>query len=286
MTTLHQKLLNKTKIFLLNLIVIGLTIPVEGFLLTGKAVGQVQTTEPTQSLINVQSIEILGNTVFEDSELEAIVAPLLGQKVTLEKLLEVQKEIDNYYVSKGYRNSGSVLLPQEIDGIIRIQIIEGTLEAIEIKGLKNLSENYLKSRLPTVGKPLNFNHLLQSLGRLENDPLIKKIDAEINQKSPGKNILIVNLEEDSSWDAKITIIDGYSRSIGSFGGNIKITNKNLLGFGDRLSIDSSLTEGLGRIGLSYSFPVNKLDSRIILAYNNANSELVKDEVKPLGIEAD
>ncbi|MDJ0635075.1 MAG: ShlB/FhaC/HecB family hemolysin secretion/activation protein [Xenococcaceae cyanobacterium MO_188.B29] len=237
-------------------------------------------------LISVEKIEITGNTIF-DSELEAIVVPLEGREVSLEQILELRGKLTNYYIEQGYTTSGAFLPPQKFtDGQIRIQIIEGTLETIKIKGLKNLSGNYLKSRLPQVGKPLNVNHLLQSLGRLQNNPLIQTIKGRITQSSLGKNVLLLNVEENNPLSAQIYLTNAYSPSIGSFGGNARIVHQNLLGFGDRLTIDHSQTEGLRRTGGSYSFPFNRLDGRIIFAYNNANSELVEDEVEDLGIEAD
>lgn len=236
--------------------------------------------------ITVEKIEITGNTIF-DSELEAIVTPLEGQTILLEQLLELRRELTNYYIERGYISSGAFLPTQKFtDGIILIQIIEGTLEAIQIKGLKNLNETYLKSRLPKEGKPLNYNHLFTALERLQNDPLIKRINAELDQESVGNNILIVNLEEESHWKAQIGLSTAYSPSIGSSGGNVSLNHNNLLGFGDRLNLNRSQTEGLTRTGGSYSFPLNKFDGRIIFAYNNANSELIEDVVADFGINAD
>ena len=97
-------------------------------------------------LITVEKIEIIGNTLF-DSELEAIVAPLEGREIPLEQILQLRGQLTNYYIERGYTNSGAFFPPQKFtDGTIQIQIVEGTLEAIQINGLSSLSENYLKSR--------------------------------------------------------------------------------------------------------------------------------------------
>ena len=282
----NNKLSKVSFLKILFLLLVAL-IPIcsEMVILTGAAVAQDERAE-TKKLVPVQSVEILGNTVFDDSELEALLAPLIGQKVSLEILLQAQRKIDNYYFERGYLSSGSLLLPQEVEGVIRIQIIEGILEAIQIKGLKNLSENYLKSRLPQVGKPLNAHHLLRSLARLRNDPLIAQIKGDISQVSRGKNILMVDLAENSPILARLTFTNAYSPSIGSSGGNFSLTHLNLLGFGDRLNLNRSQTEGLTRTGGFYSFPINKLDGRIIFAYNNANNELTEDVIADFDINSD
>ena len=285
MTTLHQKLLNKTKFFLLNLIVIGLTIGVEGFL-TAKTLAQVQTNEPIQTLLTVQSIEILGNTVLTDSELEGLLNSYLGQNISLQLLQRIEREIQTYYLERGYLSSGSFLPTQELqEGIIQIEIIEGTLEDIQFEGLSSLSENYLKSRLPQLGKPLNLYHLLESLNRLENEPLIAKLHGEINRKSEGKNVLLLTIEENSPLKVEVIGTNAYSPAVGPLGGIIKVTHLNFFGFGDRLTVNGSKTEGLTRFGLSYSLPVNKF-GRLTFSYNNADNKLIEEPIEPLGIEAD
>ena len=271
------------------LLLLGLSIAGEGFFFAKASSAQANVVIPSTSteLKILKKIELIGNTVFSDSELEAVLASYKEQNISLELLQKLRQEIDTYYLNQGYISSGSFFLQQQLqDGILQIQIIEGTLEAIEIEGLSGLREDYIKSRLPPLGKPLNVNHLLQSLGRLQNNPLIQTIKGRITQSSLGENVLLLDVEENNPLSAQIYLTNTYSPSIGSFGGNAKLIHQNLLGFGDRLTIDHSQTEGLRRTGGSYSFPFNRLDGRIIFAYNNANSELVEDEVENLGIEAD
>ena len=245
-----------------------------------------KATAQVTPLIKVKKIEITGNTVF-DSELKTLVAPLEGTKISIEEILELDGKLTEYYVERGYANSGAFLPPQNLtDGTIEIQIVEGTLTAFQIKGLSNLSEDYIRSRLPDLGQPLNVNNLAEKLGRLRNDPLIESINAEIIQESIGKNILQLEVEENSPLKSQLTLTNGYSPSIGSLGGNASITHQNLLGFGDRFNLNTSQTEGLSRIGGSYSLPFNRLDGRITFSYNNADSELVEKEVEDFDIQAD
>ncbi len=237
-------------------------------------------------LITVQDIEIVGNTVF-DAELEAIVAPVKGQKIPLEQILELRDKLTNYYVAQGYTSSGAFLPPQRLsDGKIQIQIVEGTLAAIKIEGLSRLSDNYVRARLPEIDKPLNINVLAQSLATLQNDPLIKQINGEITQQRVGRNVLLINLEENPPVNLTLRVNNTNSPSVGRFGGVVNITHNNFLGFGDRLKLDNTQTEGLRRTGISYSFPINRLNGRIFLGYNNADSENIEEDFKDLNIRAD
>ncbi len=262
-----------------------LTIAGQGFV-TSKAVAQVRVPPLIQPL-NIKEIECIGNTVFSDSELEAILASYKGQNISLELLERIKQDIDAHYLNQGYVSSGSFLPSQELqDGTIRIQIVEGTLAAIEIEGLSRLSDNYVIARLPEINKPLNINALAQSLTTLQNDPLIKQINGEITQQSLGQNVLLVNLEENPPFTATLRINNAYAPSVGRFGGVFNITHNNFLGLGDRLKLNNSQTEGLRRTGVSYSFPINRLDGRVFLGYNNADSENIEEDFKDLNIRAD
>lgn len=256
-------------------------------ILTSKVVAQVNPPTGSNSLIKIEEIEIFGNTVFSVSELQAILAELLGKEISENVLKQAQRRIDNYYISRGYVSTGSFVLLQHLSrGKVQIQIIEGILADIQLQGLSTLNEKYIKSRLPEQGKPLNANDLIESLERLKKDPLIKEISGQLNQSSIGKNVLLIELEENSPVIARLNLTNAYSPSIGRNGGNASITHRNLLGFGDHLNVNSSQTQGLTRFGGSYSFPINNLDGRIIFKYNVGNAELTEEEIEQLGIEAD
>ncbi len=237
--------------------------------------------------ISLIKVEFIGNTVFSDEELEAILADYKGQSISRRLLDSIRKEIDTYYLNQGYVSSGSLFPPQEIeDGIILIQIVEGTLEAIEIGELSSLSENYVKSRLPPEGKPLNINQLLKSLGRLQANPLISYLDGEVIQSSFGNNILLLNIEENDPITASLSVNNAYNRSVGNLGIIGKITHNNVFGWGESLSIGYSQTEGLRRTEGYSSFFFNNMDGRIEISFNTADIEIVEDVAEDLGIEAD
>ena len=262
------------------------------FLAILSSVGQPVLAQSTniigrQPRFKIKEIKIEGNTVFSDSELEAIVAPLEEKEVTPEQIFEVRQQLTNYYLSRGYDNSGAFVPPQNLgDGHITFEIIEGTLVAIEITGLRHLSEKFIKARLPQPGEPLNRIELVKYLIKLKKNSLIKTLSAEIQNQSVGQNILLLNIEETPPLTASFTLTDGYSPSIGRHGGNARAGYRNLLGSGDELNVNGSLTDGLWRIGLWYAFLLNKYDGKITLEYNNADVENTESEIKALGIKAD
>ena len=78
---------------------------------------------------------IEGNTVLPQGDLDAIAAPYEGREVTLEELFRLKDEITLAYVNAGYVNSGATLPDQDVTaGVVRLAIVEGELEAIDITG--------------------------------------------------------------------------------------------------------------------------------------------------------
>lgn len=259
-----------------------------GIFLSLETKAQTRAIEEEQ-IFKVNRIKIVGNSIFSDRELKAIAELSQDDKISFAELLAAREKIDRYYIERGYINSGVLISQQETrNGEVTIRVFEGRLSQIAIKGVDGLSEKYLRSQLPSLLKPLNANELIKSLAKLEKNPLIASITGEIVRESFGQNVLLVEIEERNPLAFSLGFNNAYSPSIGSYGGNARLTHNNLLGFRDRLTIESSQTVegGLSRIAGSYSVPFNKSDGRIMFAYNNADSVLVEEEIEELQVEAD
>ncbi|NET36757.1 MAG: ShlB/FhaC/HecB family hemolysin secretion/activation protein [Cyanothece sp. SIO1E1] len=158
--------------------------------------------------------EVVGTTVFEPEEL-AIVAkraiisttsnvsddtaedsPLINRRLSFPQLLQARSAITEFYTSKGYVTSGALVPPQDLlDEVVTIQVIEGVLEDIEVTVKGQISPEYIKSRLETsASPPLNVPRLEEGLKRLQLEPQIQNISAELAAGSqPGKSILTVHV---------------------------------------------------------------------------------------------
>ena len=237
-------------------------------------------------LIKINRINFVGNTVFSEAELRKVISSVDGEKLTVEKLISLRTQITNLYSDNGYISSAAFLPPQEItDGNITFQIIEGFLENIVIEGRSHLSEKYIMSRLPKVGVPVKINDLNAALKKLKTEPTIEDLKATLEQSELGKNVLIIDLKENRPFIASVSTSNSYSPSIGSLGGTVGL-NYHLLGLGDFVNLNYTKTEGLDRIYVGYSLPVNSQNGQIKIKYNNANTEIIEEPVSELDIQAD
>ena len=237
----------------------------------------------------VDDIQVVGNTLFE-AEIEALVTPLEGREVSLAELLELRRKITALYVGEKYVSSGAfVPNNQELDdGIVIIQVVEGTLEQLQINGLSRLGERYIRSRIGrSTEAPLNIDRLEAGLRLLQIDPLLQSVDAELAAgQGPGQSILLLDLTEADAFSGSLSTDNYRSPSIGSVEGTAGIEHLNLLGFGDRLALDYSLSEGLDSYQANYTIPLNGLAGSLQLGYQNSDSDIIEAEFVEAGIRSE
>ena len=161
-------------------------------------------------------------------------------------------------------------------GVVKIKVIEGTLEDIEVTGTKRLNPSYVRSRISlSKDKPLNLNKVREALRLLLQDPLIENIQVERNDGlTPGGSVLAVKVEEAKTWSVKIDLNNNRQPVIGSFEREVQINQANLLGFGDRLSVAYSNTDGSNGVDASYTLPLNPRNGTLTFKYSSASSDFL------------
>ncbi|MGI2909572.1 POTRA domain-containing protein [Tolypothrix sp. VBCCA 56010] len=134
---------------------------------------------PENFPIIVTRLEFVGNTVFKDEELLKVIEDALNcvtndsapnspkpednsgcedpkldiklprseqdkaVKLTFAQLLKVRSAITNFYIKKDYITSGALIPEQAIaptGGVVRIQIVEGSIEDIKVTGTRRLNQ--------------------------------------------------------------------------------------------------------------------------------------------------
>ncbi|MGH2414115.1 MAG: POTRA domain-containing protein, partial [Microcystaceae cyanobacterium] len=160
-----------------------------------------QASQTQSAQLTVKEIIIVGSTALSSPELEAIKAPYIGKTGTLQEIqADIQamvQAINDLYLSQGYIASGAFFPPQDLsEGTVRIQVVEGKLEKLEILGLSRLQESYVRERLLLAASPvLNLQRLQEALQLLQINPLFQSVQAELKAgTSPELRILAVQVE--------------------------------------------------------------------------------------------
>ncbi|MFP4007437.1 MAG: ShlB/FhaC/HecB family hemolysin secretion/activation protein [Spirulinaceae cyanobacterium] len=236
--------------------------------------------------IRVNDIEILGATVFTESDF----APLIGETVTIAQLQQIIHQINQLYLEAGYLNTVTTLPNQDLsDGIVQIQVFEGQLGNIEVEGLSRTNPEFVRSRI-AVGvdedEPLQAQALEDQLRLLRANPLFENVDAYLRPlDTPGETELVVEVEEGNLVTGNL-FVDNYSTpSVGSvrFGANVAF--RSLAGWGDVLTIGHSRsTTGGSRVSsFGYSIPVNAQDGTVSLNVVLDRNEITQESFSRFNI---
>ncbi len=247
---------------------------------------------PIPGTITIERFQFLDHTAFSTEELTQATQHLLGKPLSFTELLQVETIITKLYTEAGYVNSGAYVASGQKfspDGaVVEIQVVEGGLESLEITGTNQLREGYIRDRLPSAKEfPLNQNKLLEDLQLLQLNPLISRISAQLAAGSrPEASSLTINVTEADTFSIRAFIDNGRSPSVGSFRRGVTLQENNLLGFGDRLSLTYTNTDGSNVGDINYNFPISRQNGSVSLAAGVNDTEIVESPFSELDIVGD
>ena len=241
-------------------------------------------------VFEVKGFNIEGNTAFSDLEIQELLTEYLNSNVSFADLLQVETIITEKYRNAGYINSGAVVPVQNvIDGVITVQVIEGTIERLSVQVEEGrLSEKYISSRLQRGTKtPFNLNELQEALQLLQLNPLVENLNAELAVGSRRDRwVLDVTVIQADALSG--TIFANNTRrppSVGTFQRGIEINHDNFAGIADRLSLIYRNTDGSNDYNFDYQIPFNPLDGSFRVRYRYITSEIVEPPFDSLDIES-
>jgi hemolysin activation/secretion protein len=243
---------------------------------------------PTTDRIKVLRYEVVGSTVFSTQELARITQPFTGE-VTFDRLQAAKNAIEKLYLDRQYLTSGAYIPTGQtlsIDGaIVKIQVVEGKLEDIKITGTKRLNPDYIRTRLGlATQQPLNNDRLIEGLRLLQQDPLIGSVSAELSSGiRVGTNLLEIKITENQTFTTEIATNNHRSPSVGSWQRRAQISEANVTGWGDRLILAYSNTDGSNGIDASYTIPLSPTQTTLSVNFGGTNSQIIEEPYRSLNI---
>ncbi len=243
----------------------------------------------TAAKILVKKFVFEGNQVIHTDTLNQLVQSYQSREITAEELQEVKNIITRHYIKEGFINSGAIIPDQPVkDGVVLLKIIEGELVKVEIEGNKRLRTSYIQNRLQLKDREvLNINELQERLQLLHQNPLFKRINAELG---PGVRLgeaeLKVQVTEERPYEFNFRMSNHRSPSVGAYRGELEAQHRNLFGLTDHLYLRYGLTKGLNDYTVDYSFPITRYDTTLALHAERSDSEVVTEPFKQLDVRSD
>ncbi|MBK8957002.1 MAG: ShlB/FhaC/HecB family hemolysin secretion/activation protein [Proteobacteria bacterium] len=232
-------------------------------------------------------IVISGNTAVPSSALDAIAVDYVGRAINDDDLQALRRRIDEIYAGAGFRTSRASIPNQDIGGgVLRIDVLEGGIERIDIEGARHVSADYLRARIQAgLGAPLDVDRLNDNLRLLLLEQLVENLKAEFKAGSkPGLQVLTVRVEEGPRYSAGLRAADDRSPTAGGVRGAVETGVRNLFGRGDELNLSVGQAAGLRDFDVRLRAPLNTWGTEISARYARFRSELVEEEFAVLDAE--
>lgn len=234
----------------------------------------------------VPEIRIVGNSVLPPALLSGLAAPYVGRAASFEELLDLRDQLTLCYARHGFLTSGALLPSVAADGAIEFQILEGTLDDLEIETDGRLRQRYLRERVKLAASgPVNVYRLEERLQLLQQEPSIRSVRAELAPGAArGVSQLRLRVLEERAMHASVELDDGVSPSLGDWRGVARLRHMNVTGFADDLSLEHERSRGLWAFGARYLLPINARDTLLELRVRSSASDVIEDPFDDLGIE--
>jgi hemolysin activation/secretion protein len=226
------------------------------------------------AIIPIHRVEVVGSTILDAADFKPITQSLEHQPINLTTLKQAADAVTQLYLKRGFATSRAIVPPQTLNSdVVKLQIIEGWLGEIQVKGTRQLQPSYIQSRLRlAAGSPLNLGRLEAQIRLLNTDPMLEHLEASLRAGTkPGESILIVNVKEAKRYSSSFST-DNYSSANGlPEKTRVSASYRNPIGLGDELSISTVLgspesnqdeSRSPQNYELSYRIPVNAIDGAV------------------------
>ncbi len=231
----------------------------------------------------LKSIEFTPSKILTSEQLTAIIEPYLGKSISLKDLYAIVDAVNAVYRDQGYVTCRAGLPPQTVTGgVVKIELLEGSVGQVEIQNNADTAEQYIKNRLPlTSGDIVSLHELNRSLLWFNgtNDVQLRirlKAGAE-----PGTTDYVITAYEPRREQVSLFADNAGSETSGLWRQGASYSNRSVSGQRDQLVLGYMRSKGTDSGSFSYSLPVSDKGTRLGVSYSANNVKIVKGALREL-----
>jgi hemolysin activation/secretion protein len=208
----------------------------------------------------LKNIELKGATVYKKHDLLPLFNRYINKEISLVDVYRIAAKITAKYRNEGYILSQAIVPPQKIkDGVVEIQVIEGFIDTVHIKGSVRGPEELLSSYSGELTQqPLQAKHLERYLLLINDLPGVKVKSVLTPSKENKKASNLTLMIEHKTVDGYASIDNRGSRFNGPLQNSIGFNFNSIFNQYERTGIRviaANPTEELLYVGLSHESQV-------------------------------
>jgi hemolysin activation/secretion protein len=219
-----------------------------------------QAVVPDTTPFLVRQLRIEGNTVVDTATLQALVASLEGQRLTLPQIAQGIEAITSYYRAAGYPLARAIIPAQTIeDGVVRVQVIEANWGQIDLRNNSVINDAVLMRTLSNLepGSVIRLDALERATLLLSDLPGADPSALLRAGQAVGSSDLVVDVQPGAPLSVAMSADNYGSRYAGVARTNASLQWNNPFGRADTLSLNTlnSQSGGMNYVRLAYELPV-------------------------------
>jgi hemolysin activation/secretion protein len=225
---------------------------------------QAPVVQVDKDTFTANRIEVSGNKILSDSEIQGIVAPYEGRELSVEDLAKVVSQINDAYRVRGYLTSMAFVPPQDLErGIITIRVLEGIVGDMEVQGNKYFKAKVIEKRLAEKpGDPLNIPRLEKELLRINRqEPYRLKATLSPGDQT-GETKIHLDVQEQQPFQVALRADNMGRPYIGMYRAGVDLIDRNVTGHGDRFNATYLIGARQHIAGASYTLPVGSKGTEV------------------------
>jgi len=204
---------------------------------------QGQQALPANVYVTVSGTEISGNSLIPTATLQKLLAPVLGQRVTLAALDAQVQKITAAYQAQGYMLAYAYLPPQSIaGGIVQITVVEPRYDKIILAGKSRLRPSVARATMGVAsGEPVTEGQLDRGLLLLNQTPGVRVNGELVPGANAGTTSLKLTPTDEPLLSGNISENDYGSHDTGTYLTSAAVSANDPFGFGSSFGVNALLS---------------------------------------------
>jgi hemolysin activation/secretion protein len=225
---------------------------------TSPASAAESTTGPR---VQVKSFLVTGVSLLPEAELQARLAPLVGQSASLADLRRATEQVAAHYQAAGYLVRA--YLPEQTlrDGVVTIAVLEGRLAAVLVEQAppgRHIAKERVEAMMTArqkIGAPVRADDVQRAIGLLNALPGLSASSLLQPGQQPGETTLLVSVKDEPAFGGQVQADNSGSKATGEWRVSGGLSWNSPLGMGDQAMLFASKSSGSTFGSLSYSAPL-------------------------------
>jgi hemolysin activation/secretion protein len=192
---------------------------------------------PAQPQIYIQEYRVLGSHRLPQIEVEEAVYPYLGPGRTGDDVEHARAALEKAFRDKGYQTV-SVQVPRQDPsrGVVMLQVIEGKVARLRVKGARYFSLDEVKKEAPSLaeGQVLDFNKVQKEITALNQSADRQVTPALRAGEVPGTVDIDLNVKDTPPLHGSLELNNRYSADTTPLRVNGSVSYDNLLQLGQTI----------------------------------------------------